>query len=115
MNVLHLIGALVTLTGSLFFLLGTIGLVRMPDFYNRVQAGTKATTLGAVLSVVGLGFFDLTWMPKLLLIALFVLLTNPLSSHALARAVHRAGLPLADGSVKDDLKACDTGDAKEVS
>ena len=103
MEALEIVGALVTLVGAVFLFLGALGLVRMPDFYNRIQAGTKASTLGAVLSLVGLGLVEPAWMPKILLVALFVLLTNPLSSHALARAAHRAGLRLIPGSVTDAL------------
>lgn len=99
----EMIGAAITLGGAVFLFLGALGIVRMPDLYNRMQAGTKATTLGNILSLTGLGLLQPAWLPKILLIALFVLITNPISSHALARAAHTAGIPLADGSVKDDL------------
>ncbi|HAE21743.1 MAG TPA: cation:proton antiporter, partial [Spirochaetaceae bacterium] len=48
-----IIGASLSLVGSLFFLLSAIGLLRMPDAFNRMQAGTKATTLGSMLFLVG--------------------------------------------------------------
>ncbi len=99
------IGAFVTLAGSIFLFLGALGIVRMPDLYNRMQAGTKATTLGNLLTLTGLGLMVPAWLPKILLVALFVLITNPISSHALARAAHGAGIPLAPGSVKDALAA----------
>ncbi len=104
MQVLDVIGALLTLVGALFLFLAALGLVRMPDFYNRVQTGTKASTLGVILSLTGLGLHHPEWLPKIWLVALFVVITNPLSSHALARAVHRAGLPLAKGSIRDALR-----------
>lgn len=75
--------------GALFMFLGVLGLVRMPDVFNRLQTGTKATTLGFVSIVVGLFFFHPDWWSKLLVIAAFVLMTNPLGSHNLARAAHR--------------------------
>lgn len=103
MGFLPLIGAVIVLVGAAFMLLASIGIVRMPDVYNRIQAGTKASTLGVVLALVGLGLYEPGWLPKLSVIAVFVLLTNPLSSHALARAAHAAGTPLADGSVRDAL------------
>lgn len=103
MDVLPLIGAVVVLAGAAFLLLASIGIVRMPDVYNRIQAGTKASTLGVVLALLGLGLYEPAWLPKLIVIAVFVLLTNPLSSHALARAAHSAGTPLAAGSVRDEL------------
>lgn len=108
-----LTGEVVTAAGALFLFLGALGIARMPDLYNRMQAGTKATTLGNVLTLSGLGIMQPQWLPKILLIAVFVLLTNPMSSHALARAAHRAGIPLTDGSVRDDLAAHDGAGGRE--
>ncbi len=102
---LPIIGALVVLVGAAFMVLAAIGIIRMPDPYNRIQAGTKASTLGVVLALIGLGIYEIALLPKLIVIALFVLITNPLSSHALARAAHAAGVPLADETVRDELAA----------
>lgn len=77
--------------GALFMFLGVLGLVRMPDVFNRIQVGTKATTLGFVSIVVGLFFLHPDWWSKLLVIGAFVLMTNPIGSHNLARAAHRRG------------------------
>lgn len=104
-GVLGFLGALLTLAGSMFLFLGALGIFRMPDIYNRMQAGTKSTTLGNILTLGGLGLLVPGWLPKIVLIILFVLITNPISSHALARAVHRSGLRLAEGSVIDALAA----------
>ena len=101
---LNLIGAVLTLFGTMFLFLGALGIIRMPDLYNKMQAGTKATTLGNILTLLGLGLLMPGWLPKIVLIILFVLITNPISSHALARAAHKAGLPLAKGSVLDQLR-----------
>ncbi len=109
MNARILTGEIVAIAGALFLFLGALGIARMPDLYNRMQAGTKATTLGNILTLGGLGIVRPDWLPKILLIALFVLLTNPISSHALARAAHRAGVPLTGGSVRDDLAAREGG------
>ncbi len=79
------------LIGALFMFLGVLGLVRMPDVFNRIQAGTKATTLGFVSIVIGMFFYHPGWWSKLLVIGAFVLMTNPLGSHNLARAAHSRG------------------------
>ena len=79
--------------GVFFVLLGSIGVLRMPDVYNRLQAGTKATTLGFLSVLVGVAVLHPLWIPKLLIIGLFLLLTAPISSHNLARAAHRSKLP----------------------
>ncbi|HBH48924.1 MAG TPA: cation:proton antiporter, partial [Bacteroidales bacterium] len=85
---LELIGALIILIGSVFLFLAAIGLLRMPDFYTRIQAGTKASTLGTILTFIGLAFLVPNWIGKLLVLILFILITNPISSHVLARAAH---------------------------
>ena len=84
------IGAFLALGGSVFLLLASVGMLRMPDYYNRMQTGTKATTLGSILFLVGVGVMRPEWLGKMLLLVGFVVLTNPVSSHALARAAHNA-------------------------
>jgi len=80
--------------GAVFCFLAALGLLRMPDVYNRIQAGTKAATLGILCLLLGVGVEHPDWWPKLLVVGLFVLLTNPIGSSTLARAFHRAGVPL---------------------
>ncbi len=103
-ELLQYIGMAFVFVGSLFFLFGTIGLVRMPDLYNRMQASTKTTTLGVLSFLVGIGFMDLQWMVKLLIIALFVVLTAPVGASALARASYNAGVKLWEKSIVDKYK-----------
>jgi len=77
------------------------------------QAGTKATTLGNILIVAGLAFYHPGWSPKLALVVFFVLMTNPVSSHALSRAAHRIRTPMAPATVTDALADDDkSGDAE---
>jgi multicomponent Na+:H+ antiporter subunit G len=90
-EILAVIGAILILIGSIFLLLGAIGIYRMPDLYNRLQAGTKATTLGAMSLIFGVGLMQPNWLFKLVIIILFIAFANPLSSHALARASYRQG------------------------
>jgi len=87
----EVVGAILVLLGSVFLLLGAIGIYRMPDLYNRLQAGTKATTLGAMSLIFGVGLMQPNWLFKLVIIILFIAFANPLSSHALARASYRQG------------------------
>ena len=89
-----LLADLLMIIGALFCFLGALGLLRMPDVYNRIQAGTKAVTLGTLSILAGAGFHHPDWWAKLLVVALFVLLTNPIGSSTLARAFHKAGVPL---------------------
>ena len=98
---MELIGTVVTAVGAVFLFLGGLGVFRLPDVYNRLQAGTKCTTLGAFLTIVGVGIMAPGWLPKALLIAVFILLTNPISSHALGRAARKSGVSLWAGSAVD--------------
>jgi len=80
------------LAGAAFVFLGALGLIRMPDVYNRIQAGTKAVTLGTLSILIGVGLLYPGWWAKLLCIAGFVLFTNPVGSSTIARALYRAGV-----------------------
>ena len=102
-STLDIIGASLLVIGALFLLFGGLGLVRMPDVYNRLQAGTKATTLGTLLTLLGTAFIEPEWSLKLLLIGLFLLFTNPLSAQVLARASHRIGAKQSPKTVVDHL------------
>ncbi|MBD3349516.1 MAG: Na+/H+ antiporter subunit G, partial [Candidatus Eisenbacteria bacterium] len=89
--------------GVFFDIVGAIGLIRLPDVYNRLQAATKCVTLGTCLILVGV-LVHSGWSAigvKALLAAIFVLWTSPTGSHALARGAHIAGVPLWRGTVVD--------------
>jgi multicomponent Na+:H+ antiporter subunit G len=101
---LEIIGGIIALLGSLFLLLASIGIIRMPDAFNRMQTGTKATTLGSLLFMTGIAMARPEWSGKMVLLMVFILFSNPLSSHALARAAHKFGIPLGEKSVCDHLK-----------
>jgi multicomponent Na+:H+ antiporter subunit G len=98
---MELAGAIIVLIGSIFLFLGALGLLRMPDSFNRIQAGTKASTLGTLLSLAGLIILMPAWWGKLLVLIMFIILTNPVSSHVLARAAHHIKTPLTRKTVVD--------------
>jgi len=98
---MNIFGMVITGFGIFFLFLGNLGVLRLPDVYNRIQAGTKCTTLGAFLTIIGIGIMEPSWFWKTLLIALFVLVTNPISSHAIARASRKSGVALCDKSIVD--------------
>jgi multicomponent Na+:H+ antiporter subunit G len=104
--VAELIGSILVLLGAMIHFSAGVGLLRMPDAYTRLQAVTKATTLGNTLILFGIAFYHPDWTWKLLLIVYFVFMTNPISSHALARACWVIGIPMA-GS--DDTAASRNG------
>ena len=98
-----IIGNLMLIFGALFLFSAGLGVLRMPDTYNRIQTGTKATTLGTIMILVGLAFLHPAWTFKLIILIFFVLLTNPVSSHALARASHTIGTHETETTVIDQL------------
>jgi multicomponent K+:H+ antiporter subunit G len=90
----ELIVSLFLLGGGFFILLGSLGLLRMPDFYTRLHAPTKATTLGMWGLLVGAILLSSYQSGELsihqLLISVFLLLTTPVSTHMLAKsALHQ--------------------------
>ncbi len=85
-------GAFFVLLGSIFLFLGSLGILRMPDIYSRLQAGTKASTLGAMSLIFGVGLWQPDWFFKLFIIILFIALSNPISSHAIARGSYKSGI-----------------------
>ncbi len=90
MQILNYIAYFFISVGAVFLFLGGLGILRMPDFYTRLQAGTKASTLGAMSTIIGIGFMQPEWFIKTLIIVVFIAIANPLSSHALARGSHKA-------------------------
>ncbi|RKY99139.1 MAG: Na+/H+ antiporter subunit G [Candidatus Hydrothermota bacterium] len=94
-------GEILILIGVIFLFLGSLGVFRMPDVYNRLQAGTKCTTLGAFSTIVGVGIIEPSWFLKSLVIAFFLLLTNPVAAHAIGRASYKMGVKLTEKSVVD--------------
>ena len=103
MDIAVIVGGIISVLGSLFLLLGALGLVRMPDLFNRIQAGTKATTLGTMLFLTGIGVAQPSWIPRLFLLVIFIIFTNPVSSHVLARSAHYVGESMSAKTVTDQL------------
>jgi multicomponent Na+:H+ antiporter subunit G len=99
------VGYFLIAVGVLFDLFGCIGLVRLPDVYNRLQAATKCVTLGTCLLLIGAAIasepVDIDIIVASVLCATFVLITSPVGAHALARGSHEGGVKLWEGSVVD--------------
>lgn len=109
----ELIGSLSILAGAVFLFSAGLGLLRMPDAYTRIQAGTKATTLGNVLVLTGVAIYHPDWAFRLILVIGFILLSNPVSSHALSRAAWFTRVPMTPSTVIDALAEAHQRDAGE--
>ena len=96
--------AVVWLAGSAFSLLAAVGVLRMPDVFTRMQASTKASTLGLACLLIGaaMQFGDFASFIRVASIGAFILLTTPVSGHVIARASYFAGVPLWEGTVLDE-------------
>ena len=83
-----IVTALLWLAGSVFALLAAVGVLRMPDVFTRMQASTKASTLGlgCLLAGAALQMGDLASFIRVASIGAFVLLTTPVAGHVIARA-----------------------------
>lgn len=94
--------------GAIFMLLGAIAIIRLPDSYTRINAATKASTVGVVGIMIGLFLFFIYAHQgvngKILLTIVFVFLTAPISGFMMARSAYHAGVPMWKQSVRDDLK-----------
>jgi len=92
--VVDIFGWIFVVAGSVFVIIGGIGLLRLPDFYSRIHAAGITDTMGAWLILIGL-MFSAGWSlvtAKLAMLLFFLLLTSPLASHALAKAAFMRGL-----------------------
>jgi len=94
MPLTEILTLLLILAGAVFFLAGTVGLLRFPDVYTRLHALTKADNVGLGLVVAGLVLQAESWaaMGKLLLIWLLVLLASASVAHLVARTALRKGI-----------------------
>ena len=108
-----IIGLVFVSIGLFFDVLGCLGLVRLPDVYNRLQAATKCVTMGTCSILFGTFLIVGFTAPgmKSILCIVFILLTAPVAAHAIARGAHRAGVKLCKESVVDKYAEDKEGEA----
>ena len=94
------------LMGGGFLLLAAIGVVRMPDLFTRMQAATKATTLGAgcMLLAVAVYFDNFGVTVRVVLVIAFVFITAPVAAHMIGRAAYFIGVKLWHETRLDELR-----------
>jgi multicomponent Na+:H+ antiporter subunit G len=98
-----IIGYIFVIIGLAFDIFGCIGLIRLPDVYNRLQATTKCVTLGTcgiLFGTIIIKGFSSTGI-KAFLCIIFLILTSPVAAHALARGAHISGIKLWGKSLCD--------------
>lgn len=102
---LDIITTILVSIGSIFMLIAAIGILRLPDFYLRMSAITKAGTLGLgmVLLGVAIHFDEIGVFAKSFIIITLLLLTNPVGAHAIARAAYKQGVEFWGKTIVDEL------------
>jgi len=107
------IGLIFIGAGLAFDVFGCLGLVRLPDVYNRLQAATKCVTMGTCSILFGTFLIVGFTAPglKALLSIVFLILTSPVAAHAIARGAHRSGVKLWSGSIVDRYAEDKEGEA----
>ena len=92
------------LAGALLALLAAVGVLRMPDVFTRMQASSKASTLGLGCLLAGLAIRhpDVSFIVRAGTIGAFMLLTTAVAAHVIARAAALSGAPLWKETVVDE-------------
>lgn len=106
---IELVVSALLVVGAIFVLIGSLGLMKLPDFYTRLHGPTKVTTLGMgcllvasmVLVTYQQGYLSL----HELLITLFLLITAPVTAHMLAKTAMHHKLPMIEETEDKDLAA----------
>lgn len=94
MSIQIVLSAIFIVLGLFFMFTGSLGLLRLPDFFTRTHAASKIDMLGVIFSIGGLMIYEgwtLTTL-KLFLIFLFIVLANPIGSHALGKSAYDSGV-----------------------
>ncbi len=101
LDVKPIVGGALCLVGAVLALIGSIGILRFPDFYTRLHAASVIDTGAATVAIVGMMLLAPDWLVafKLVTVWLFLFLTGPTAGHALANAAHTAGLQPLIGRV----------------
>lgn len=102
----EVVSLVLMITGAVFLFVAALGVVRMPDLFSRMQAATKASTLGiaCILLAVAVHFAGVGVTTRALATIVFFWLTAPVTAHMIARAAYFIGVPLWVGTIIDELQ-----------
>lgn len=112
---IEIVSAAVIMTGVIFVFISAIGLVRLPDFYIRVSAITKAATLGVSCIMIGVAihYNEVGVAIKAVAILVFLLITSPIAAHIIGRAAYEDGVPLWKKTKINEFRDYKEGKLKE--
>lgn len=101
-TILQLITILAVIVGTVFSCLGVLGYLRLPDVYTRLHATGKVSLFGVVFLLIAAVAWTPLGLGKALILIAFLLLAGPATTHAIASAAYRIGIPVQP-SLRDDL------------
>lgn len=104
------IAIIAIIIGTIFSLVGVLGMVRLPDVYTRLHATGKVGIYGAVFLLVAAALWAPLGWGRAILLMVLLMVTGPVAAHAIASAAYRIGIPMRQG-IRDDLTAAEGGDA----
>ena len=109
MSILAIIICGLLVIGIFFTLAGVVGVIRMPDTFCRLQSATNIATMGAMpialaCSIYGFSESNTSLGIKSLIIVIFLLISNPVGSHAMARAAYKTKAQLTDKTKFDHYR-----------
>ncbi|MEW6087606.1 MAG: monovalent cation/H(+) antiporter subunit G [bacterium] len=103
----RILASILIFSGLFFFITATIGVIRMPDLYNRGHVSGKGDSPGFLLTLSGVWLYWITINPiqslKILLILFFMLFSNPIVIHAILRVSFYKKMPFTDGTTESYL------------
>lgn len=93
---IEIVSSVVIIIGVLFVVIGAVGLLRLPDFYIRISAITKAATVGVACIMIGVALYynQMSMAFKAFAVIMFLLITSPIAAHIIGRAAYNEGVPL---------------------
>lgn len=109
MIIFRVIIDLLFIIGIFFIIAGIVGVIRMPDTYCRLQSTTNIATMGALpiafgCAIYGFTIGNISLGVKALVIAFFLIITNPVASHAMTRAAYKSGAKLCNKTKCDHYR-----------
>ena len=99
---LQLIALIAVITGTFFSIVGVLGLIRLPDVYTRLHATGKVGVFGVVFLLVAATIWTPLGWGKAILLIVLLMISGPVSAHAIGSAAYRIGVPMK-GAIRDDL------------
>lgn len=101
-TLLNIVGLILLWIGVIFSALGVLGLIRLPDVYCRLHASGKVSTMGLCGLLLGASVLMPAIAPKAVALAIFMIISSPVATHAIAMAAYRMGVPM-QRHVRDDM------------